>query len=140
MKESKKKVLRHVRKDARKQFTQISRETDVPTTTAYDNFKKLRKDVITRQVSLLDFKKLGYPFQYFFIIECRREDKLLKLLKRDRKVNGLFSSRDAIICEVIFEELEEKEAFKRSLENYGLQELKEYPILEEFKRECFIPQ
>jgi len=66
LKEKQMQVLQKLRTNARKPFTAISKETGIPVTTIFDYYAKLRKDIIKKQVCLLNFKNLGFHFNSFF--------------------------------------------------------------------------
>jgi len=133
-------VLQHLRIDARKAFTKIGKETGIPTTTVYDHYKRLKRDIITRQVALLHFKNIGYHFNSFYYARSFNMEGLLKFLKSDPRINNLFLIDDySVLFEAIFLNTDEKRAFLSLLEGFRLKELVEHPVVEELKREDFIP-
>ena len=132
-------ALKHFRKDARKAFTQISRDTGIPTTTVFDYYNKLIGNVITKQVSLLDFKLLGYKSHYY-IVECYSPNSLTDFLLNDNRVNCLFEVEGSkVLFEAIFSDSKEKEDFHKEVQEFRVKEVKEIEVLQELKREGVVP-
>ena len=133
-------VLRHLRKEARKHFMQISRETNIPVTTVFDQYRRLRKVAITKEVCLLNYKYLGYTLRSYFIADCESRRILLKFLNIEKRVNNLFLvGTKTILFEAVFKDEGEKNEFIDNLESYRIRELKELSISDEIKSESFIP-
>ena len=131
-------ILRHLRKDARKKLTEISRETGIPVTTVFDHVKALQDSVVIKSVALLDFPDLGYHFNTFFVADNAKSDAI-RYLRENARVNNLFLVGDnKAIFEGVFSSHSEKSEFLESIHAFDL-ELTEHPVYEEIKRESFLP-
>jgi len=139
LKEKHMEVLRRLRTNARTTFSQISRETGIPVTSVFDYFTILKKETIERQVSLLNFEKLGFHCSFIFIAKCFDNKELIDYLKKDSRVNNIFlSGRKTIIFEVFFKDEDETTAFVKFIERFKIIRLQEYNT-ECIKREEFMP-
>ncbi|MBW3001154.1 Lrp/AsnC family transcriptional regulator [Candidatus Woesearchaeota archaeon] len=132
-------ILKNLRSNARKSFTDISRATKIPVTTVFDNYHKfLNKKVITRHTSLIDFKQLGYYYRSFLFINARCKSELLSFLCEHRNVNSIsrISTYDFFI-DTVFPGLKEFHFFLDEVRDFGLMKLEVHEVIEHIKKEEF---
>jgi len=132
-------ILKNLRNNARKSFSNISRDTGIPVTTVFDNYKKLKKEsVITRHTSLIDFKKLGFFFRNFVFVKTRNKNDLLSFLKDHENVNSVFkiSTYDYMV-DAVFPGIKEFYLFLDDLRDFGLLKLELHDVIEHIKKEEF---
>ncbi len=136
-------VLGHFRKNARESLTRLSKTTKIPVSTIYDRLKDYEKHkVIRKHTSLLDFKKMGYDVRIKMLLTASKDKKgkLKKYLHKHPRVNNLYrvSNGYDYMAELIFKNIEELDVFSKKLENYDLEDKKEFFVLEELKKEEFL--
>ena len=133
-----KQILSRLRKNSRESFTQISRFTDIPVSTVFDYHKKLDQDIVQKNTSLLDFKKLGYGIRIMLYINAQDQESLEEHLKKHLHVNNLFRMKNLDLgCEVLFKNLKDYYDFLETFEEFGIKKLHEHDIIEELKLEGF---
>jgi len=135
-------LLRHLRQNSRKSLARVSKESDIPTSTLFDNLRRLESKAISRHVSLLDFQKLGYNVKANFAISASRKKELKDFLVNSRNVNSvstLISDYD-FFAECVFKDLREMSMFKDEIEKFGILNIHEHFIVEEVAREKFMPR
>ena len=136
---NKKIILKYLRCDARKNFSSISREANIPVTTVFDNYQKLRDShVITKHSSLLDFRKLGFYNRNFIFIKAKDKEALLAFLSNNPSVNSIFKiSNYDFMAEVICPTIKEFYAFLDELKDFNIQKLETHDVIEHIKQEEF---
>ncbi|HJX05608.1 MAG TPA: Lrp/AsnC family transcriptional regulator [Candidatus Nanoarchaeia archaeon] len=132
-------ILKHLRRDARKSFSSISRETGIPVTTVFDNYQKLEKSgIIKKHASLLDFRKLGYYYRSFVFVRANEIDKLLSFLNDSSNVNSIFRTGDNdYLVDVVFPSIKEFYYFIDSIREFNLEKLEAHDVIEHLKKEEF---
>jgi DNA-binding Lrp family transcriptional regulator len=133
-------ILKHLRANARKNFSQISRETGIPVTTVFDNYQKLAKNnVITKHASFLDFRKLGLFYRSFVFIKTRDKKELLSYLDEHKSVNSIFriSNYDYMI-DAVFPTIKEFHMFLDELHGFDIQKIEAHDVIEHMKKEEFL--
>ena len=139
IKENKSCVLKHLRQDARKSFSSISRETGIPVTTVFENYYGLLEDkIITKHASLLDFRKLGLFYRSFVFVKSKSKKELLSFLSANNNVNSVFriSNYDYMV-DVVFPSIKEFYAFLDELRGFGIKKLEAHDVIEHIKKEEF---
>lgn len=132
-------ILKNLRADARKSFTNISKDTGIPVTTVFDNYHKLAKnEVITKHTALIDFKRLGFYFRNFVFIKVRNKDELLSYLKDHENVNSVFkmNTYDYLI-DAVFPGIREFYLFIDDLRDFNIINLELHDVIEHIKKEEF---
>jgi DNA-binding Lrp family transcriptional regulator len=145
MKQTDLKFISHLRKNARQTLTEISKKTRIPISTLYDKLKYHENNVIIKHTTLLDFTKLGFNCRANLLLKVKKEerDKLGGYLKAHPAVNNLFKINNGydFFAEGIFNNVKELEDFMDDLEQgFPLEEKKTYYIIEDMKREEFMPE
>ncbi len=133
------KALKHLRSDARKSFSNISRETGIPVTTVFDHYQKFRKHkVITKHTSFIDFRKLGFFFRSFVFIKARNKEEILSYLRDHENVNSVFSiDKYDYMVDAVFPGIKEFYLFLDDLRDFGILKLEVHDVVEHMKKEEF---
>jgi len=133
-------ILKHLRNNARKNFSEISRQTGIPVTTVFDNYQKLRKNkVITKHSSFIDFRKIGFFYRNFVFVKSRGKKELLSYLDNHKNINAVFriSTYDYLI-DAVFPTMKEFYSFLDELRNFNIQKLEHHDVIEHIKKEEFL--
>ena len=139
------KFISYLRKNARQTLTNISKKTRIPISTLYDKLKLHEGSLILKHTTLLDFAKLGFNCRANVLLRIGREqrDKLGSYLKAHPVVNNLYKINNGFdfLAEGIFCHVKDLEDFLEELEkNFPLEEKKTHYVIEDLKREEFIPE
>jgi len=138
------KLIAYLRKNARQTLTDISKKTRIPISTLYDKLRMHENSVILKHATLLDFSKLGFNCRANLLLRTNKEsrDKLGSYLKAHLAVNNLYKINNGFdfLMEGVFAHVKELEDFIEELEkNFLLEEKKTHYVIEDLKREDFIP-
>ncbi|MBU1198537.1 MAG: hypothetical protein KKF46_06070 [Nanoarchaeota archaeon] len=135
-------VLKHLRENARKSFSSISRKTKIPVTTVYDNYHRLSKNqVITKHTSLLDFKKLGFHYRSFVFVKAKKRYELLSYLKSHNNVNSIYRIGGFdYMLDTIFPTIKEHHEFLETLRDFDLLRLECHDVIDHMKKEEFLSE
>jgi Lrp/AsnC family leucine-responsive transcriptional regulator len=69
-------IIQHLRKNARKTVSDISKETGIPATTIHNKISNYEKDAIIKGYTcILDLKKLGYPIKANIALKIMKEQR-----------------------------------------------------------------
>jgi len=135
-------IIKHLRDDARVSLADISRNTGIPISTVFDKLNKFQNRLITRNVSLLNFQELGYALKVNYVIKCKDRDKMKGFLMQQKSINNLYRINNGsdFFVESIFKDMNEMEEFSEKLEEFGVEKKDRYHVIEEIKREAFLPE
>jgi len=131
-------ILKHLRNNARKTLTSISKETGIPTSTVFDRLRAHEKNIIKKYTSIVDFPKLGYSIRAKIMLEAKNKEDILKFLLTSPSTNSLYqiSGRFDLLADCIFKDMKELYAFLDELEKFDIK--KEFHhVINEIKREDF---
>jgi DNA-binding Lrp family transcriptional regulator len=137
-------VIIHLRKNARKKITEISREMKIPVTTLYDKIRaQEKKGIFKKHVAVLDFNKLGYYTRAVLAITVgvEKREQLKHYLMHHHNVNFLYrvDAGHDFVFEVIFEDPDKLQQFIDQTElMFAPYQMKTYNILQELKTEDFL--
>lgn len=133
-------ILKHLRNNARESFSQIGRTTGIPVTTVFDNYQKLVKDkVITKHISLINFRKLGFFFRSFVFIKINDNKEILTYLKDHDNVNSVYRiGNDDYMLDVVFPSIKEFYSFVDELHSFAIRKLESHDVIEHMKKEMFL--
>ena len=114
-------ILSYMRDNARKKVTEISRQLKIPVTTIYDKIRSHNKrGIIKRNVSLLDYSKLGYNANAIISLKGSKEkqEDLKEFLEKHHNVNSLYlvNFGSEFIVEVVFKEMIKLQEFVETTE------------------------
>lgn len=138
------KLISYLRRNARQTLTEISKKTRIPISTLYDKLKLHERSVILKHTTLLDFSKLGFNCKANILLKAGREerDKLGSYLKAHPAINNLYKINNGydFLAEGVFTHVKELEDFMDALEKaFPLEERKTHYVIEDLKREEFLP-
>lgn len=138
-------IISHLRNNARKRITDISKEIRIPVTTAYDRVKAHNKKFVKKHVTLLDFSKLGLNATANLAIKVEKDsrDNVRKFLMEHPNVNSLsrVNFGSDFLAEVIFKDIACVENFVENLENnYSINQIQIFNVIEELKKEEFLTE
>ena len=137
-------IIGHLRKNARKKITHISKELEMPVTTIYDKLKAHeKKGIVKKHTTLLDFSKLGYQTSALIAmsVDRNKREKLQNYLITHPHVNSLYrvDFDHDFLAEVIFENLGRLQEFIDRIDvQFSLDQIKTFNILQELKKEEFL--
>jgi DNA-binding Lrp family transcriptional regulator len=139
-------LLNELRENSRESLTRLSKKTGIPISTIYDKLKEFNQSYITKHTILVDFRKLGYALRVSFLIKTSKHNKeqVKDFLKTSATVNNMYKINSGFdfVVECVFKDLDELDHFERRLEDFELEKIERFFILEEIKREsftCFTP-
>lgn len=132
-------ILKHLRKNARKSLADISRDSGISLTTVFNRTRRLKKTVIEKFVSILDYTVIGYPVRVHFAVRVRKKEELSNFLIKHANINTIYKINKNMdfYFEAIFSNVKELYSFTERLKDFDLKVLKEYPVAEELKKEEF---
>ncbi len=133
-------VLKHLRSNARKSFSAISRQSNIPVTTVFDSYQKLTKNkIITKHSSLIDFRKLGFFYRSFVFVKIAKKKEMLSFLQDHPGVNSIFRiSKYDYAIDVVFPTIKEYYIFLDDLRDFGIKEFEAHDVIEHLKQEEFL--
>ena len=124
-------VLNELRTNSRKSFSKIALKNKIPVTTIFDAHDRLvRKEVITKQTPIINFKKAGYPVRVLVETEGQQ---ILEL--NHPQINNLHVTSNGAMTELLFKDMVEKQEFLEFLEAQKLLVTQVYDIIEPIKEE-----
>lgn len=133
-------ILQHLRQDSRKGLAAIAREEGVAVSTVFDHVHKLRRDIITRYVPLLDHAKLGHPFRTFFFCDTDDDEAIKAYLERHPGTNNLYQlSGGRIGADMLFPTLQDEERCREHLEERGCA-IEQHKVLTPLLLEEWMPE
>lgn len=131
-------VVTRLRRESRRTFASLARESGLPASTLFDAHRRLEGDIILRHVALLDFAMIGLPLCRLFVLAARDRGRLLERL-RHPAVNTIVRSEGALfLVEALFSDSMGAHAFREGLRG-AASIRREIDILVELRREEFIP-
>jgi DNA-binding Lrp family transcriptional regulator len=109
-------IVAHLRDDARKSLTKISRETGIPVSTIFEKLKaSTKRNIITRNTCLLDFSKIGMNTRAKIALKTVPDHRktMRNFLEKSLHVNSLFKINNGYdyMIDVIFANLKDLEEF-----------------------------
>lgn len=137
-------ILFHLRNNARKKITHISKGMGVPVTTIYDRIRShQKKGIVKKHVTLLDFSKLGYNTTALIAMRIDREKRseLRDYLSKHPNVNSLYrvDVEHDFLVEMVFENMAKLHDFTDDAQDkFQIEELKIFNVIEELKKEEFL--
>jgi DNA-binding Lrp family transcriptional regulator len=136
-------ILSHLRQDARKNLTAISKETGIPVSTIFDKLRRYEEEgMIKKHTAMLDFSKLGYEVKVHIALKVPREhrDSLRTYLLKEPLVNSVYRINNGydFMIEAFFKNINDVHEFVEGLERFRVKSPEEYYVLEEIKKEAFM--
>ncbi|MFH1649985.1 MAG: Lrp/AsnC family transcriptional regulator [Candidatus Woesearchaeota archaeon] len=139
------KLIRILRKDARKSLTVLSKETGIPVSTVYEKLKQQAPMYVQKYTCLLDFHAMGYRTRAWFLLKVRKDSKqrFEEEVKGNEHINTLIrvSGQYDYVLEGVFTGMQEIEKFVDEMEKlHGLKSVLPLFTLEEITREGFFKE
>lgn len=135
-------IIAHLRQNAREPMTIISKKTAIPISTIFDKLKDYEKSLIIKHTALLNFKKLGYDLKAHLLFKVRKEEResFARFIATHASVNSAFRINNGYdyMVEGVFRNLEDLNAFYDQADKRGVEDRKEFFILEDVAREQFM--
>ncbi|MBU0461139.1 MAG: Lrp/AsnC family transcriptional regulator [Nanoarchaeota archaeon] len=136
-------ILTQLRQDARMQLTEISRNTKIPISTIYDRLKNNKSGLMLKNVTLIDFHKLGFGCRVNMALKMKKKerDAVRDYLEKCFNINSLFKINNGydFMIDAVFKNVKEVEEFIEKLEEkFPIGELKTYYVIDEISRERFL--
>lgn len=143
LKEKDVQMLGHFRDNARTSLTKLSRKTRIPVSTIFDKLKELeRNEIITKHTTLLNFKNMGYDIRIQMLITANKNsrEEIQEFLIKHMKTNTVYRINNGydFLIEAIFKDMADLDVFQKELEDMGIEDKKEFFIMEDMKREAFM--
>jgi DNA-binding Lrp family transcriptional regulator len=137
-------ILSELRKNAKTSLASISEKIKMPVSTVYDKINKMQKsNLITKNVALVNYSKLGYNHHHNFLIKVNHSEKkdLSIFLKESKCVNSLFETNGNFdfIVEIIHKNIKDYLNFADKLkESFNIMDMQELQVIDELKKEDFL--
>lgn len=134
-------VMRHLRQNARKNVTDISKETGIPPSTIYDKLKSKYRP-FQKFIAIVDFSKIGFNSRNFILVKIldRKRDEFENYLTQHQNINNVFKMKHGhdYLIETLFNNQQDACDFNFDLKTkFSLINLESYPITDEIVRENF---
>ncbi len=134
-------IVSHMRQNARKNLTKISRETGIPVSTIFEKLRKNENSLIKKHTALIDFAKAGFNVRVKMIIKAdnKTKEELKKFLTVAPEINSVYKINNGYdyLVEAIFEDMKEANDFFEKLDSM-VKSKQEFYVLEEIKQESFM--
>ncbi len=144
MKEKDLKILCRLRNNGRENLTSMSRAIRVPVSTIHDRIKKYKGDLVKRHTVLLDFEKLGFDLKVAMLmrVPTSQRQEFGKFLKNCENVNNLYRVNNGYdyLAEVLFKDMKSLKEFNDKISELGVEETREFFMMEEIKKEGFLTE
>jgi len=132
-------ILKSLRKDARRTFTQMGAGAGIPVTTVFDNYGRLLDEgLIKKHTSLVDFRKLGFNYRNFVFVKSRDKLALMDFLSSHPSVNSVFriSGYDYLV-DTVFPGMKEFYEFLDELNKLNVTQIETHDVIDNIKSEAF---
>ncbi|MCF7872507.1 Lrp/AsnC family transcriptional regulator [Candidatus Woesearchaeota archaeon] len=139
-------ITSHLRKNARKSLTEITKETGIPTSTIHNKIKNMEKYIIKKFTVLLDYEQTGHHNWNITMIKIKEEQRqeFEEYTKNHPNINTMLEITNEYNyqLETVFKNLKEYADFIRELQNkFDIEKKQEHIVLKEHKQETFeIPE
>jgi DNA-binding Lrp family transcriptional regulator len=135
-------IIASFRNNARENLTTASRKIRIPISTIYDKLRRLESSIITKYVTLLDFRALGYGLKLHTVLKVnpKYKDQVKGFLEHHPRINSVYAiSNDYdYMVEVILKDIVEVTQFHTQLNQIGgIEEKKDFYIVEDIQKEAF---
>ncbi|MBT5023538.1 Lrp/AsnC family transcriptional regulator [Candidatus Woesearchaeota archaeon] len=134
-------IIGHLRSNARVKITDLSKLVNIPVTTLYSKLKNYDRKLIKKHTCLLDYSKLGFHKNVFFVLKSTGDrDQLQDFLNTEFCVNSLFRVNFGydFLVDCIFRDEKEVSDFMDGLVQNHSAEIQMLNIIDEIKREEFL--
>ena len=138
------KIISHLRRNSRQSMALIARKVGIPPSTLFDKVKAYEKKFVYKHTTLLDFDKLGFStkVQIAVGVPLEKKQELHDFLLHHKNINSLHRINRGFdfLLECVFKSPIEAKDFVEQLEsNFEVTKICVFDVLEELKREEFLP-
>ena len=129
-------LLNKLRENSRKDITKISKEINIPISTAFSIKKQLEKNIIRKYTTILNLNKIGNFIRIFLLTASNHQ--ITNFLKNNPKTNNIMkiSGTYNIIAEIILKNQNDLENFLEEIKRFKTKKQVLY-IIEDIKKESF---
>jgi len=123
MKEREIRLVNEFRKNSRRSLTNIGMNIDMPLSTVFKAVNRLYKgQVITKNICLIDFAQMGFPYKLGIFLTTGKKDELKKFLAEHTNLNTLLrlSGDYDFYVELIFKDMAGLQDFADELKDMQL--------------------
>ena len=141
IKENDLKIISLLRRNSREKITSISRKTKIPVSTVYDRIKANNGKIIKKNVSLIDFSKLGYSIRMHLLLRTSQRDKIENFSLKNQNVNSVFriDGDYDYSLDCIFKDMGEIQEFLNIVNSsFAIEKMSICYVLDEIVREKFL--
>lgn len=133
-------LLKHFRTNSRQSLTRISKKTKIPISTIYDKLRAYEGNLILKHTSLVDFRQLGFEIRVRLLLAAKKREALKNYLLYHHRINSVFRINNGFDFEVeaLFANMEEFKEFLEGIDQFEIQNIKEYFVLDDILREGFM--
>ena len=137
-------ILSNLRHNGREKLTNMSKTTNIPVSTIFDNIRRYEDNKLIRRHScLLNFSKLGYEIDVYILLKVDKDERerLKEFLIEKECLNSIFkiSSSYDFLIEGLFTDMQDLQDFLDELEeNFSLIRNDILYIINDLKREEFL--
>ena len=122
-------IIAMLRKNARQKYSEMSKALSISLASAWNQHKRAEQMYIKGYSTLLDFKRLGYPLHYFFMVKST-------IPLSHPCVNSVYTLQESrFLVEAFFKDYHQFHDFAAEYEKWIC---KEIPILEVIAVEQFL--
>ena len=134
------KLLNEIRKDSRSTLTALAYKTGMPLSTVFKKVIRLeRSGIMTRNIALIDFEKIGHPFKVGVFLSTNKREDAEEYLREHPNINTLLklSGDYDFYAEMIFRDLNQYQEFELAMKNSNIVKRHNLHFLSEIKQEAF---
>jgi DNA-binding Lrp family transcriptional regulator len=141
------KLIACLRGNARMSIARASIDLNQPAPLLLSRLMELEDSgIITGYTSHIDFRKLDFNLHVSFALGAEKKDLLENYLQSHPNVNSVFRLDSALnpgfdfLADVFFKDMKSMYNFIEGLEEFKISNINEHHIVDELKKEVFIPQ
>lgn len=131
-------ILKLLRKNSRNSLVEIGKKTKLHPSTVQYIVGKLKKRIIEKNTCLLNWSKLGLEIRINFVVKAKQKE-IIDFLIKHRNVNSVSKVNNSLnlYIETIFRNMKEAYEFIDDIEEFDIQNIREYHIIDDIVREKF---
>jgi len=133
-------LVNELRKNSRRSLTEISHNADMPLSTVFKAVSRLYKgQVITKNICLINFAQLGFPYKLGIFLTTNKKDELKKFLTEHPNINALLrlSGDYDFYVELIFKDMAGLQDFADELKELEIAKKISMHFITDVKQEEF---
>lgn len=135
-------IIKHLRENARKSLTDISKDTNIPVSTIFKKLKEFEKSIVKKYVAVLNYELIGHHHWnvLFLKIPSHQKKEFEEHLSKHPNVNNLYEiiSEFNYKLETVFKNMKEYADFVEDICNrFNIESKRDFNIIKDIKRESF---